>query len=143
MVLLPRGKHTLPKLEQLQVNVSVLTDPMGRPINNGKNFNATVTNTGLVISRRGARQAAAPTAAAVDALFEQGWVRPLTAPANGSGRRQRVFAIRARLWRGLPTSPPEPTGGLHAAAPSPPSLDREDGGVGRPAELECFELPVT
>ena len=43
VILVPRGKHTLPKLEQLQVNVSVLTDPMGRPINNGKNFNATVT----------------------------------------------------------------------------------------------------
>ena len=72
VILLPRGKHKLPKLEQLQVNVSVLTDPMGRPINNGKNFNATVTNTGLVISTRGAAATASPTAAAVDALFEQG-----------------------------------------------------------------------
>jgi hypothetical protein len=30
--------------------VSILTDPMKRPINNGKNFKATVTNTGLVVS---------------------------------------------------------------------------------------------
>ncbi len=52
VVLVPKGKHALPKLEQLQVNVSVLTDPMGRPINNGKNFNATITNTGLVITPR-------------------------------------------------------------------------------------------
>jgi hypothetical protein len=37
VALVPRGKHTLPKLEQLHVNVSNLTDPMGRPINNGKN----------------------------------------------------------------------------------------------------------
>ena len=72
---LPRGKHKLPKLEQLQVNVSLLTDPLGRPINNGKNFKATVTNTGLVISTDASVRAAAtasPTAAAVDALFEQG-----------------------------------------------------------------------
>jgi hypothetical protein len=48
--LLPRGKHKLPKLEQLHVNVSLLTDPMGRSINNGKSFTATTTNTGLVIS---------------------------------------------------------------------------------------------
>ena len=54
VILVPRGKHALPKLEQLQVNVSVLTDPMGRPINNGKNFNATVTNSGFIVSTRGA-----------------------------------------------------------------------------------------
>jgi hypothetical protein len=50
LALLPRGKRTLPKLEQLRVNVSVLTDPMGRPIDNGKNFTATVTSAGLIIS---------------------------------------------------------------------------------------------
>ena len=50
VILVPRGKPTLPKLEQLQVNVSLLTDPLGRPINDGTNFKATVTNTGLVIS---------------------------------------------------------------------------------------------
>ena len=60
VILVPRGKHALPKLEQLQVNVSVLTDPMGRPINNGKNFNATVTNTGLVISTASVRAAGLP-----------------------------------------------------------------------------------
>ena len=51
VVLVPRGKHRLPRLEQLQVNVSVLTDPMDRPINNGKPLTATVTNTGLIVSR--------------------------------------------------------------------------------------------
>ena len=40
----------MPKLEQLHVNVSIVTDPMGRPINNGQNFTATVTNTGLILS---------------------------------------------------------------------------------------------
>ena len=50
VAIVPRGKPKLPKLEKLQVNVSMLTDPMGRPINNGKNFTATVTNTGLIIS---------------------------------------------------------------------------------------------
>jgi hypothetical protein len=75
VALLPRGKHTLPKLEQLHVNVSVLTDPMGRPINNGKNFTATVTNAGLVISTDQVTAAAAetPSAAALDALFERGF----------------------------------------------------------------------
>src|SRR5262249_2386592 len=68
VVLLPRGKPKLPKLEQLQVNVSILTDPQHRPINNGKNFKATVTNTGLVISAAGGPL----RAAAVDALFEKG-----------------------------------------------------------------------
>jgi hypothetical protein len=61
--LIPRGKAKLPKLEQLQVNVSVLTDPMGRPINNGENFKATLSNTGLVLS------SSAVHAAAIDALF--------------------------------------------------------------------------
>jgi hypothetical protein len=76
VALLPRGLHKLPRLEQLQVNVSVLTDPMGRPINNGKNFNATVTNAGLVISTRAVPAAAVarPAAAAIDALFERGMV---------------------------------------------------------------------
>jgi hypothetical protein len=63
VMLIPRGKRKLPKLEQLQVNVSLLTDPLGRPINNGKNFKATVTNTGLVIS-------SAVRAAAIDGLYE-------------------------------------------------------------------------
>jgi hypothetical protein len=70
VALLPRGKHKLPKLEQLHVNVSILTDPMGRSINNGKNFTATVSNTGLVISADRISGSKTPTAAAVDALFE-------------------------------------------------------------------------
>jgi hypothetical protein len=71
VALLPRGKLKLPKLEQLHVNVSILTDPMGREINNGKNFTATVTNTGLIVSAQGVTPAAAPRAAAVDAVFAQ------------------------------------------------------------------------
>ena len=75
VALIPRGLHTLPKLEQLQVNVSILTDPMGRPINNGKNFDATVTNTGFILSTTGNTPAiAAPAPAAVDALFDRGLV---------------------------------------------------------------------
>ena len=42
LILVPKGKQKLPKFEQLQVNGSLLTDPLGRPINNGKNFSATV-----------------------------------------------------------------------------------------------------
>ena len=42
VILVPKGKQKLSKFEQLQVNVSLLTDPLGRPINNGKNFSATV-----------------------------------------------------------------------------------------------------
>jgi hypothetical protein len=77
VVLLPRGKPKLPKLEQLQVNVQVLTDPMGRPINNGKNFDATVTNTGFIVTTIGASLAsAAPAAPALDALFEQSSALP-------------------------------------------------------------------
>ena len=51
VILVPQAKQKLPKIEQLQlqVNVSILTDPLGRPINNGKNFTAIVTNTGLII----------------------------------------------------------------------------------------------
>jgi hypothetical protein len=64
VALLPKGKHKLPKLEQLQVNMSILTDPMGRPINNGKSFKATVTSTGLVISAAGDPAAAATGASA-------------------------------------------------------------------------------
>ncbi len=73
VILLPRGKHRLPKFEQLLVNVSLLTDPLGRPINNGKDFTATVANTGLVISPTASAAAIeAPTAAAIDSLFEHG-----------------------------------------------------------------------
>jgi len=71
VVLIPKGKPKLPKLEQLQVNVSILTDPMGREINNGENFKATVTNTGLIISEGSRAAAETPSAAAIDALFEQ------------------------------------------------------------------------
>ncbi|MGC1722234.1 MAG: Ig-like domain-containing protein, partial [Isosphaeraceae bacterium] len=42
VILVPKGKQKLSRFEQLQVNVSLLTDPLGRPINNGKNFSATV-----------------------------------------------------------------------------------------------------
>jgi hypothetical protein len=73
VVLLPKGKHKLPKLEQSQVDVSILRDPMGRPINNAKNFKATVTNTGFIVTTIGnAPASAAPAAASVDALFARG-----------------------------------------------------------------------
>jgi hypothetical protein len=71
LALLPRGLHTLPKLEQLHVNVSILTDPMGREINNGKNFTATVTSAGLIVSADRFAGSEPPAAAAIDALSEQ------------------------------------------------------------------------
>jgi hypothetical protein len=72
----------LPRLEQLHVNVSILTDPMGRSINNGKNFTATVTSAGLVVSASSVKAAAieTPPAGAIDALFERG-VGPLVRDA--------------------------------------------------------------
>jgi hypothetical protein len=57
------------------VNVSIVTDPMGRPINNGKNFTATVSNTGFIVSTDRVTAAGAPSAAVVDALLEQGMDR--------------------------------------------------------------------
>jgi hypothetical protein len=42
--------------------VSILTDPMGRPINNGENFTATVTSAGLTISAHGTNAAESPSA---------------------------------------------------------------------------------
>jgi hypothetical protein len=50
VALVPRDKRKLPKLEQLHVNVSIVTDPAGRPINNGQPLTATVTNTGFIVS---------------------------------------------------------------------------------------------
>ncbi len=47
VILLARGKPSLPRLEQLQVNVSLLTDPLGRPINNGKNLTASTSSNGV------------------------------------------------------------------------------------------------
>ena len=60
------------------MNVSVLTDPVGRPINNGKNFNATVTHRGLIVSPTVSATAfEAPVPAAVDAVLEQGHISSL------------------------------------------------------------------
>jgi hypothetical protein len=51
--------------------VPILTDPTGRLINNGKNFTATVTNTGFIVSADRLAGSEPPKAAAVDALYEQ------------------------------------------------------------------------
>jgi hypothetical protein len=83
VTLLPRGKRKLPKLEQLQLNVSILTDPKGRRINNGKNFEATVTRTGLIVSADGITAAESLSASAIDAVFEQG----MDSPPAGRGRQ--------------------------------------------------------
>ena len=72
VALVPKGKRKLPKLEQLHVNVSIVTDPAGQPINDGKNLVATVTNTGLVLSADRISGEGKPTAAGVDALFGRG-----------------------------------------------------------------------
>ncbi len=66
VMLVPRGNRRLPRREQLRVNASIVTDPLGRPINNGKDFTATVSKAGLVISEARAL-AAAPTTRAVSA----------------------------------------------------------------------------
>jgi hypothetical protein len=73
VALVPKGLHKLPKLEQLHVDVSILTDPMGGELNNGKNFTATVTSAGLVVSpdRITTAVAETPITVAIDALFEQ------------------------------------------------------------------------
>ena len=72
VALLPTKRvRALPKLQQLRVNVSILTDPLGRPINNGKNFTATATNRGPVVTSARFSGSESPAAAAVDALFEQ------------------------------------------------------------------------
>jgi hypothetical protein len=47
---------------------------MGRLINNGKNFIATVTSTGLVVSADRITAAGSPSAPAIDALLERGLV---------------------------------------------------------------------
>ena len=54
-------------------NTPVLTDPMGRLINN-ELLNAT-TNTGFIVTTSSVKAASieAPAPAAIDALFEQGW----------------------------------------------------------------------
>jgi hypothetical protein len=67
--LFPQGKHKLPKYEQLTINSGLVTDTLGRPINGGRNVVATVSKSGLVISSTGVAASAAPTPAAVDALF--------------------------------------------------------------------------
>jgi hypothetical protein len=73
VILVPRTRNKLPKLEQLQINVSLLTDPVGRPINNGQNFAATLTRSGFILSTIGSMPAVAtPAAAAIDAVFERG-----------------------------------------------------------------------
>ena len=85
VILLPRGKAKLPKLEQVQVSISVLTDPMGRPINNDQNFNASITNFGFIVSEAGnapVTASPAPAAAAVDALFERDMFLPTPARAR-------------------------------------------------------------
>jgi hypothetical protein len=78
VALVPQGNRKLPRLEQLHVNVSIVTDPMGRPINNGKNLTATVGNTGLVISTDRIAETDRPAAAAVDTLSEKAMGFPTT-----------------------------------------------------------------
>jgi hypothetical protein len=140
LALLPRGLHKLPKLEQLQVNVSILTDPMGRPINNGKNFNATVTNAGLVISTRSSASAPeAPVAAAVDALFERGLAFSDSAHAVARESVLNPWAGGPRRLQISTASPIDahaasdrPTAALHHVRPDrkPLQLDSHTGAAG-------------
>jgi hypothetical protein len=43
VILVPRGRPRLSRLEQLQVNVSLLTDRQGQPINNGEDLRVTAS----------------------------------------------------------------------------------------------------
>ncbi|WP_406697341.1 Ig-like domain-containing protein [Singulisphaera sp. Ch08] len=67
VILIPARATRLPRIERLRVDVSRLTDPQDRPINNGRNFEAVATPRGLLASP--VASPAALSAAAVDAYF--------------------------------------------------------------------------
>ncbi|SIO59718.1 Ig-like domain (group 2) [Singulisphaera sp. GP187] len=66
VILIPVRPARLPRIEHLRVDVSRLTDPQDRPINNGRNFEAVATPRGLLGSPSASQVAL--SAAAVDAL---------------------------------------------------------------------------
>jgi hypothetical protein len=71
VTLLPQGKRKLPKYEQLTIRSGLLTDSLGRPIDEGRTVVVTVGRSGQVISQAATSAARLPSAAMVDALFER------------------------------------------------------------------------
>ena len=69
VTLLPRGTRKLPKYDQLTIRSGLLTDGLGRPIDDGDNVVVTVGRSGQVISQAAVSTAQAPSAAMVYALF--------------------------------------------------------------------------
>jgi hypothetical protein len=69
VTLLPQGKRKLPKYEQLTIRSGLLTDSLGRPIDEGHTVVVTVDRSGQVISQAAVSTALVPSAAMVDALF--------------------------------------------------------------------------
>ena len=90
VTLLPQGSRKLPKYEQLTIRSGLLTDSLGRPIDEGHTVVVTVGKSGQVISQAAVSTTQAPSAAMVDALFagELG-LSPKT-PRNGWGRGDPV-----------------------------------------------------
>jgi hypothetical protein len=84
VALVPNGQRKLPKFEQLHVNVSLVTDPQGRPINDGQNLTATATPTGLALfTQVKAAAIERPAPGSVDALFEQGLLAAVDESSDG------------------------------------------------------------
>ncbi|MHC5543593.1 hypothetical protein ACYOEI_35665, partial [Singulisphaera rosea] len=48
VTLIPRGNVSLPRLERLMVDVSLVTSPQGAPINNGENIDVKTWRRGLI-----------------------------------------------------------------------------------------------
>jgi hypothetical protein len=88
VLLIPRRSASLRRFDEVRVNASLLTDPQGRPINNGTDFEAAITVKGFVVSP--SPSAAAPSAshsAIVDAALEHGGIfRAGAAPRNSPWR---------------------------------------------------------
>ncbi|MGP0066705.1 MAG: Calx-beta domain-containing protein [Isosphaeraceae bacterium] len=91
VTLLPQGKRKPPKYEQLTIRSGLLTDSLGRPIDQGRTVVATVGRSGQVISQAATSAARTPSAAMVDALF---------AGERGFSARDTIGRFGARRSRG-------------------------------------------
>ena len=91
VTLLPQVKRKLPKYEQLTIRSGLLTDSLGRPIDQGHTVVATIGRSGQVISQAATSAAPTPSAAMVDALF---------AGEPGFSAQATVERLRARRSHG-------------------------------------------
>ena len=82
----PRASGKLPKYEQLTIRSGLLTDSLGRPIDEGHTVVVTVGRSGQVVSQAAVSTAQAPSAAMVDALFAGSRDSSLGIPWSGWGR---------------------------------------------------------